>query len=175
VLVWKVDLLWFLIVPVKAATLHDWSMISKFVSFSRCVTFIWGKIKPGYQHAIPFEKLYHKNRYKNYDSLVFIPSRCTLLNTVWCGRENWMSGSPIHCVLTEKGNTLGWIQETWSWQQGSRSPYWWERSYDVVWREDGQTVCPGTTGTQRNNNNNNNNNNNTLIYIAPACRMTSEA
>jgi len=25
------------------------------------------------------------------------------------------------------------------------------------------------------NNNNNNNNNNTLIYIAPACRMTSEA
>ena len=27
----------------------------------------------------------------------------------------------------------------------------------------------------RNSSNNNNNNNNTLIYIAPACRMTSEA
>ena len=28
---------------------------------------------------------------------------------------------------------------------------------------------------KQNKNNNNNNNNNTLIYIAPACRMTSEA
>jgi len=40
------------------------------------------------------------------------------------------------------------------------------------------TKCDrSTTTTNRtpNYNNNNNNNNNTLIYIAPACRMTSEA
>jgi len=41
-----------------------------------------------------------------------------------------------------------------------------ERTHNLVYSFD----C--VVGT---NNNNNNNNNNTLIYIAPACRMTSEA
>jgi len=52
------------------------------------------------------------------------------------------------CVLTEKWNTFGWVQEAWSWQQDGRSSYWREWSYNVIRWEDGKKICIGATGAQ---------------------------